>query len=61
MMKHLHREDEAMEALIDGYTKIIGSDQVSFSNRVLFASEITVLAVKLWGECVSHRDVISLF
>ncbi|XP_033629676.1 TPR and ankyrin repeat-containing protein 1-like isoform X2 [Asterias rubens] len=48
VMKHLHREDEAMEALIDGYTKIIGSDQGSFSNRVLFASEITVLAVKLW-------------
>ena len=46
----MDREDEAMEALIDGYPKIIGSDQKAFNDRVSFAHEITVLAVKLWGE-----------
>ncbi len=50
-----------MEALIDGYTKIIGSDQRSFSDRVAFALEITVLAVKLWDHWPKSQYLFKAF
>ena len=51
MMKQMNKEHEALEALIDGYPRILGTDERALLDRVNFVYEITTLAVRLWGEC----------
>ena len=51
MMKQMNKEHEALEALIDGYPRILGTDEQALLDRVNFVYEITTLAVRLWSEC----------
>ncbi|XP_022098419.1 TPR and ankyrin repeat-containing protein 1-like [Acanthaster planci] len=50
VMKQMNKEDEALEALIDGYPKILGSDREAVNFRVNFIYEITTLTVRLWDK-----------
>ncbi|XP_038048882.1 TPR and ankyrin repeat-containing protein 1-like [Patiria miniata] len=50
VMKQMGKEDEALEALIDGYPKILGDNKEAVDFRFNFVYEITFLTVQLWDK-----------
>ncbi|XP_038048876.1 TPR and ankyrin repeat-containing protein 1-like [Patiria miniata] len=50
VMKQMGKEDEALEALIDGYPKILGDSKKAVDFRFNFVYEITILTVQLWDK-----------
>ena len=50
VMKRMNRNDDALEALIDGLDKVRGNGPQQLVSRVDFVLEITMLASALEGE-----------
>ncbi|XP_072047467.1 TPR and ankyrin repeat-containing protein 1-like [Amphiura filiformis] len=57
VMEHMNRDEEALEAFINGLNKVRGSGTQEFNTRVDFVYEITVLSSTLIGKCKKAEDI----